>query len=86
MVDGGYRGARRAMHDALNVHPNIRVLELLDALSAPVAMGKERERIARDLIENRIVVAAREGHRQSDTGHMRGRASERTVLPYGPTL
>jgi hypothetical protein len=53
------------MDHALDVYPDVRVLDSLDALPAATAMGKEREGVARDLIENRIVVPARKGHREA---------------------
>lgn len=55
------------MHDALHVDPHVRVLEPLDPLPAALAVRKEAERIAGDLLENRIVVMAGEGHHQQDT-------------------
>ena len=51
------------MYHALDMYPDIRVLDALDALSAAMAMRKEREGVARDLIEDRIVMPARKGHR-----------------------
>ena len=51
------------MYHALHVYPDVRIFNPLNALSAAMAMRKERERVACDLIEDRIVVPARKGHR-----------------------
>lgn len=55
------------MHDPLHVDPYVRVLESLDPQPAALAVRKEGEGIAGDLLENRIVVMAGEGHHQQDT-------------------
>jgi hypothetical protein len=57
------------MNDSLDVNPDVGVLEACDALAAAMAMRKERERVARDLIEDGVVVSAREGHGGESTGH-----------------
>ncbi|MEO8624145.1 MAG: hypothetical protein ABI625_23900 [bacterium] len=44
------------MHDTENVHPYISILDAFDPLTTPVAMRKEREGVAGDLIEDWIVV------------------------------
>ena len=46
------------MDDALHVHPDVRVLDTRNAASAAMAMRKEREGVARDLIKDWIVVPA----------------------------
>lgn len=46
------------MHDALRVHADVGVLERRNPLSAPPTVRKQREGIARELLEDRIVVAA----------------------------
>ena len=51
------------MHDTLDVHTHIRLLECADLLSAQVTEGEELERIPRDLLKDRVVVAARKRHR-----------------------
>lgn len=51
------------MYDALHMDANVGVLELLDLLAAPMAMRKQRERVPRDLVQNRVVVPSGEGHR-----------------------
>ena len=81
------------MHDALEVHPNVRVLEPFDAPPTTMAIGKEREGIARDLIEKWIVAPAREGHREgssnSDAGSRISAArptfSRRRNIPHRAT-
>ncbi len=50
------------MYHALHVYSDVRIFNPLNALSAAMAMRKERERVACDLIEDRIVVPARKGH------------------------
>lgn len=44
------------MHDSLRVDTHVGFLEGTDALSAPMTERKEREGIARELLEERIVV------------------------------
>lgn len=56
------------MDHALDVNPDIRILESIDALTTAVALRKERERVARDLLENGIVVSARERHGRQEKG------------------
>ena len=51
------------MYDALHMDPNVRVLEPQDLLTAPVAVRKEGEGVARELVQKRIVVASGDGHR-----------------------
>jgi hypothetical protein len=51
------------VHDAQHEHADISVLESLDAPSAAVAVGKEREGVASDLIEKWIAAATEERHR-----------------------
>ena len=51
-----------AVHHALHVHANIGVLEPLDALAAPSAAGKQREGVARDLLQPGVVGPSRQGH------------------------
>jgi hypothetical protein len=65
------------MNDSLKVNPDVGVLEARDALAAAMAMRKERERVARDLIQDGVVVSAREGHEGESTGHR----TERNALP-----
>ncbi len=55
------------MHHPLHVNPHIGVLEPLDAESAAVAMREERERVARNLFEDGVVVVAGERHDPQDT-------------------
>ncbi len=55
------------MHHSLHVDSHVGILEALDALTAAVTVRKERERIACDLLENRVVVVAGEWHRLQDT-------------------
>ena len=50
------------MHDTLHMHADICVLEQFDALPAPMTVRKERERVARKLFKDRIVVTTRNGH------------------------
>ena len=64
------------MDDALHMHADVGVLEVFDTQAAAMAMRKERERVARDLVENRIVVSAGQRHQRSLT---RRCAAERTV-------
>ena len=64
------------MNDALDVHTDVCVLDALDAPSAAVAMRKEREGVARDLIEDRVAVTARKGHTWSGS---RSRAESPTL-------
>ncbi|MEP7002163.1 MAG: hypothetical protein ABI969_16870 [bacterium] len=40
------------------MHPHISILDTLDSLAAAMAIRKEREGVAGNLIEERIVVAA----------------------------
>ena len=51
------------MHNSLDVDANIGVLEPADPLPAHVTMRKERERVTRNLFQDRIVVAAGKWHR-----------------------
>jgi len=51
------------MHHTLHVDADVGVLETLDPLAAPVAIREKREGVARDLLEDRVVVAAGEWHR-----------------------
>jgi hypothetical protein len=50
------------MHDALGVHANVGVLEAGDRLAAAETVGKHREHVAGELLELRVVGAARESH------------------------
>jgi len=54
------------VHDALHVDPHVRILEMLDLSSAPVTVREEREGVARNLLEDRIVVTTGQGHRVQD--------------------
>jgi len=53
------------MHHALHVNPHVGILEPLDLLPATVTVREERERVARDLVEDRVVVAAGQWHRHA---------------------
>ena len=50
------------MHDALRVHSNVGILEPRDDLTAAMAVGEHREGLARELLQLRVVVAARQYH------------------------
>ena len=50
------------MHDALHEHAHVRILELLDAHAAAVAMRKERVCLAGDLFYERVAVTTEEWH------------------------
>ena len=50
------------MDHALHQHANVGILETIDADAAAVAVGKEGEGVARDLVEQRVAVAAEEWH------------------------
>ena len=50
------------MHHALNVDTHVGILEALDALATAMTMRKERECVARNLVEQGIVVPAGQGH------------------------
>ena len=50
------------MHHTLNVDAHVGILDALDALPAAMAMRKERERVAGNLVEQGIVVPAGQGH------------------------
>ena len=50
------------MHDALHEHSHVRILELLDAHAAAVAVRKECVRLAGDLLDERVAVTAEERH------------------------
>ena len=52
-----------AVHHADRVNPDVRVLEPCDALAAAVAVRKQLEGVAGDLIQDGIVVMAGERHR-----------------------
>lgn len=54
------------MHHSLHMDPHIRILEALDLSSAPVTIREEREGVARNLLEDRVVVMTGEGHRVQD--------------------
>jgi hypothetical protein len=54
------------MHHPLHVDPHVRILETLDPSSAPVTVREEREGVARNLLEDRVVVMTGEGHRVQD--------------------
>ena len=56
------RGASAAVHHALDVDPDVRMLKVIDPLPAQMAMRKERERVACDLFEDGVVVATRQRH------------------------
>ena len=45
------------MNHALAVHADVGVLEGGDPLAAPATDGKQREGIARELLEDRVVVS-----------------------------
>jgi hypothetical protein len=51
------------VNDPLNMHADVGILEPLDLLPAQVAMREEREGVARDLFQNRVVVPSGQGHR-----------------------
>ena len=71
------------MHDTLHVHPYIGILEPDDLLAAPMAVRKQGEGIARELVQNRIVVASGDRHRlYGSTRLARSRASGPLTLPY----
>jgi hypothetical protein len=59
------------MHDALHVDADVRLLEALDLPPATVAVGKEREGVPCDLLENGVVVVAGERHRAYKIGPSR---------------
>ena len=65
------------MNDALDMHTDVGVLDALDEPSAAVAVRKEREGVARDLIEDRVAVTARKWHTWSGS---RSRAESRTFM------
>jgi hypothetical protein len=46
------------MDDPLGVYADVRLLECADPLSTPVTMRKQRKRVARELVEEGIVVSA----------------------------
>ena len=46
------------MHHALDVDTHVGIFDTLDALAAAMAMRKERERVAGNLVEQGIVVPA----------------------------
>jgi hypothetical protein len=50
------------MDHALHQHAHVGILETIDADAAPVAVGKEGEGVARDLVEQRVAVAAEKWH------------------------
>lgn len=50
------------MDDALHVHADVRVLESLDRLAAAMALREHREDVAGELLELRVVGAARQNH------------------------
>ena len=50
------------MHDALHEHAHVRILELLDARAAAVAVRKECVRLAGNLLDERVAVTAEEWH------------------------
>jgi hypothetical protein len=50
------------MHDTLDVHANVRLLVLLDRLTAAVALRKHGEHVAGELLELRVVGPARQYH------------------------
>ena len=50
------------MHHALDVDTHVGIFDTLDALAAAMAMRKERERVASNLVEQGIVVPAGQGH------------------------
>ena len=54
------------MYHPLHVDPHVGVLESLDFLPAAMTVREERECIAGDLLEDRIVVVAGERHRLED--------------------
>jgi hypothetical protein len=53
------------MHHPLHVDPHVRILEPLDLPSASMAVREEGEGVAGDLVEDRVVVAAGEGHHRT---------------------
>ena len=56
------RGALTAVYDALRMHANVGILEARDGLTAAMAVGEHREGLARELLQLRVVVAARQYH------------------------
>ncbi len=50
------------MNDPVYGNPDIRILEPFDPLPADMAMRKERERVARDLLQEGVVWSSRERH------------------------
>ena len=50
------------MHDALHQHAHVRILEPVDARATEVAVRKECEYIAGDLLDEGITVTAEEWH------------------------
>ena len=50
------------MHHAVRVDPYVCVLEASDLLPTPMALREEREGVAGDLLEDRIIVMARQRH------------------------
>ena len=51
------------MHHALHVDSDVCQFEPIDARPAQMAMGKERERVARDLFKDGVVMSTRQWHR-----------------------
>ena len=50
------------MHDALHEHSHVRILELLDARAAAVAVRKECVHLAGNLLDERVAVTAEKWH------------------------
>ena len=61
-LDQRWSGAVVAMHDTLHVHTHVGVFEPLDRLTAAVALRKHREDVSRELLQLRVVGAARKRH------------------------
>jgi len=55
------------MHHSLHMDADVGVLEALDSPAAAVAIREQREGVARDLLEDRVVVTAGQWHRPEDT-------------------
>jgi hypothetical protein len=50
------------MHDSLDVHAHVGLLESLDGLTAAVALREHREDVAGELLQLRVVGPPREHH------------------------
>lgn len=50
------------MHHALHVHANVRILEPVDVSPAPMTLRKHGEDVAGELLQQWVVVTARQRH------------------------